>query len=298
MAALNITDWPAVPGTETQNFWSKGFFEGGVEVEWTLTADGAAAVLANQTVVRGPNFTVYYVTIDNSGVSTTPEFSPVSNATEIYDTPTALTSDGISISNVDLTNAEEVTVTIQGTEGENSSVSVNGVSATKQSARKHTRAATAVTYVATLTGDNIGSSISITGSNFTVYHVYANIKKASSNNSEGEVLLENPAKYQTHTIAANKFTNIKSGDEIRIYYSWLQDFYWQVQTWEGFNAGYSYTIEAWGGTSINTKNEFINADNNYIFMTLDSNLITMLQERGIQFSFDGMDVTVVTLVRK
>ena len=57
-------------------------------------------------------------------------------------------------------------------------------------------------------------------------------------------------------------------------------------------------IEAWGGTSINTRREFINTEKNYIFMRLDANLITMLQARGLQMNFDGIDVTVVTLVRK
>ena len=292
----NIEGWPVVPGIETQSYWSKGKLEGGVEVEWTLSAAGAAAVKTNQTVISGPNFTVYYVTIDNSEVVVAPTFTPVNGASEIYSTKTDLTSDGININDVDLTNATEVTVTVQGTESGSSSVSVNGVSATKQSARKRTRSATPVTYTATLTGDNIGTSIRITGSNFTVYHVYANVMKASS--AEGEVLLENPPKYQNHIINANKFTNIKSGDEIRIYYSWLQDHYWQIQTWEGLNAGYQYTIEAWGGTSINTRREFINTEKNYIFMRLDANLITMLQARGLQMNFDGIDVTVVTLVRK
>ena len=61
----NIDDWPNVSGCDFQTYWTKGNVEGGVEVEWTLTANGAADVLANQTVVRGPNFTVKYVTIEN-----------------------------------------------------------------------------------------------------------------------------------------------------------------------------------------------------------------------------------------
>jgi hypothetical protein len=184
----NTTGWPNVTGTENQTYWTKGKVQGGVEVEWTLTAAGAEAVKNNQTIVRGLNFTVYYVTIDNSEVIT---FTPVRGATEVYNTPTALTSEGISINNVDLTNATEVTVTVQGTESGTSSVSVNGVSATKQSARKRTRSATPVTYTATLTGDQIGSSINITGSNFTVYHVYANVTKASTGGGgDGIVLID------------------------------------------------------------------------------------------------------------
>jgi hypothetical protein len=100
------------------------------------------------------------------------------------------------------------------------------------------------------------------------------------------------------TIEASNFNNIKAGDEIRIYYTSLGQWYWQVQTWEGFNKGYSYTIEGWGGTSINTNNKFLNTSEKYITLPIDANLITMLQERGIRIQCDQIEVTEIALIRK
>lgn len=99
-------------------------------------------------------------------------------------------------------------------------------------------------------------------------------------------------------IDASNFSNIKTGDEIRIYYTSLGQWYWQVQTWEGYNAGYSYTIEGWGGTSINTRNEFLNTTDKYIYLPIDANLITMLQARGIRIQCDQIEVTEIALIRK
>ena len=100
------------------------------------------------------------------------------------------------------------------------------------------------------------------------------------------------------TIEASNFSNIKAGDEIRIYYTSLGQYWWQVQTWEGFNQGYSYTIEGWGGTYINSNNNFLNTSEKYITMPIDANLITMLQERGIRIQCDQIEVTEIALIRK
>ena len=100
------------------------------------------------------------------------------------------------------------------------------------------------------------------------------------------------------TIEASNFNSIKAGDEIRIYYTSLGQWYWQVQTWEGFNQGYSYTIEGWGGTLINTNNNFLNTSEKYITLPIDANLITMLQERGIRIQCDQIEVTEIALIRK
>lgn len=110
-------------------------------------------------------------------------------------------------------------------------------------------------------------------------------------------LVTGPLNGQT-IIEASNFNNIKAGDEIRIYYSSLGQWYWQVQTWEGQNAGYNYTIEGWGGTSINTKTEFLNTTEKYITLPIDANLITMLQARGIRIQCDEIVVTEIALIRK
>ena len=307
----NIEGWPAVPGIEAQSFWTKGNVEGGVEVEWTLNAEGAAAVKANQTVVRGPNFTVHYVTIDNSAVSTEPTFTPVSGASEIYSTQTALTSEGISINNVDLTNATEVTVTVQGTESGSSSVSVNGVSATKQSARKRTRSATPVTYTATLTGNNIGSSINITGSNFTVYHVYANVTKASSGGGNGTTLwtYENDATYHNDYyiewgyIAAGKWKDEYGNKKIKIYCTFKSNYFqfkFRLGDWVAYPDNILSSDSNW---SLSGDKKAIVASENagnrtggYIELNLNPTLVSLFKTNGAYLmDIDQINISTITI---
>ena len=122
----------------------------------------------------------------------------------------------------------------------------------------------------------------------------------NTNSYAGTLLLENPAVNQQNNIPASVFenANVKAGDQIRIYYSWLQDYYWQIYTLEGLNSGYQYTIQAWNGTGINTQSRFVNSTENYIFMDIDSDLATMLRARGIIMVLDGMTATYITLVQQ
>jgi hypothetical protein len=141
----------------------------------------------------------------------------------------------------------------------------------------------------------------IYGTNVTALAItYDNSHKVTNETSSPSgktTLVTGPLNGQV-TIEASNFNNIKAGDEIRIYYTSLGQWYWQVQTWEGFNKGYSYTIEGWGGTSINTNNNFLNTSEKYITLPIDANLITMLQERGIRIQCDQIEVTEIALIRK
>jgi len=309
----NIEGWPVVPGIETQSYWSKGKLEGGVEVEWTLSAAGAAAVKTNQTVISGPNFTVYYVTIDNSEVVVAPTFTPVNGASEIYSTKTDLTSDGININDVDLTNATEVTVTVQGTESGSSSVSVNGVSATKQSARKRTRSATPVTYTATLTGDNIGSSIRITGSNFTVYHIYANVTKASSGGAAGETLWTDEENHSVDQwgnanwgyIAPNLWKDEFANKTLKINCTFTNQYYFGF----GFYLGSTWPIYPENALSsdsnweINGDKKIIFANANagnrtdgYIELKLNATLVNLFKKYGAYLTnVDQLTISTITI---
>ena len=145
------------------------------------------------------------------------------------------------------------------------------------------------------------SGLIIYGTNVTALAItYDNSHKVTNETpspSGKTTLVTGPLNGQV-TIEASKFNNIKAGDEIRIYYTSLGQWYWQVQTWEGFNKGYSYTIEGWGGTSINTNNNFLNTSEKYITLPIDANLITMLQERGIRIQCDQIEVTEIALIRK
>ena len=145
------------------------------------------------------------------------------------------------------------------------------------------------------------SGLIIYGTNVTALAItYDNSHKVTNETpspSGKTTLVTGPLNGQV-TIEASNFNNIKAGDEIRIYYTSLGQWYWQVQTWEGFNKGYSYTIEGWGGTSINTNNNFLNTSEKYITLPIDANLITMLQERGIRIQCDQIEVTEIALIRK
>ena len=145
------------------------------------------------------------------------------------------------------------------------------------------------------------SGLIIYGTNVTALAItYDNSQKVTNEtpSTPGKTTLVNgPLNGMTIIDAAN-FNNIHAGDEIRIYYTSLGQWYWQVQTWEGYNKGYSYTIEGWGGTSINTNNNFLNTTEKYITLPIDANLITMLQARGIRIQCDQIEVTEIALIRK
>ena len=145
------------------------------------------------------------------------------------------------------------------------------------------------------------SGLIIYGTNVTALAItYDNSHKVTNETpspSGKTTLVTGPLNGQV-TIEASNFNNIKAGDEIRIYYTSLGQWYWQVQTWEGYNKGYSYTIEGWGGTSINTNNNFLNTTEKYITLPIDANLITMLQARGIRIQCDQIEVTEIALIRK
>jgi hypothetical protein len=145
------------------------------------------------------------------------------------------------------------------------------------------------------------SGLIIYGTNVTALAItYDNSHKVTNETpspSGKTTLVTGPLNGQV-TIEASNFNNIKAGDEIRIYYTSLGQHWWQVQTWEGFNQGYSYTIEGWGGTNINSNNNFLNTSEKYITLPIDANLITMLQERGIRIQCDQIEVTEIALIRK
>lgn len=126
---------------------------------------------------------------------------------------------------------------------------------------------------------------------------YDNSQKSTQTGGSTTTLVNGPLNGQVY-IPASSFDNIKANDEIRIYYSSWGPYWWQVQTWEGQNAGYSYTIEGWGGNSINGNNEFMNTTDKYIYLPIDTKLITMLQARGIRIQCDNIVVTEIALIRK
>lgn len=116
---------------------------------------------------------------------------------------------------------------------------------------------------------------------------------------QGTTIYANPS--GQFTIDNSNFANVKDKDEIRIYYTKDPSGWWQVQTWEGFNQGYQYTIAGWGGTSINSKSEFLKTDSDghkYILLPVDTSLANMLKERGIKIQVDQIKPACVTLVSK
>jgi hypothetical protein len=246
------------------------------------------------------------ITVENAS-SNNPQAEPTFPAASgnlAYNQVTDI-SNGVSINNVDVSNASEVTVTVQGTSEGNSSVSVNGVTATQQSSarqRARTRTASPVTYVATLTGNSIGKSISITGSNFTVYKVYVDVK-TSSQQTTGTNLwtttgeYDNTAQIQANTIISS---GAKQGDIIRCsgtlpsgQYDW-----WYVKAYYyGDNNWQDLSIPSWGN-----RNE-INKDNvgpynragGYIDIVLDQTTFGIVLSRGliIQASYNLQSVDLI-----
>ena len=107
------------------------------------------------------------------------------------------------------------------------------------------------------------------------------------------VLVQNP-NGQT-TIGKDKFSNTIVGDEIRIYYSSLGQWYWQVQTWNGAEGAQDYTIPNWGGATINTKNSCLNTTDKYVLIEIDSSFLSVLKNKGIKIQCDSMTPTSIVL---
>lgn len=152
----------------------------------------------------------------------------------------------------------------------------------------------------TLTNDNIkNGGLTILGDLFTVVRV--DIQPATNTNTGGggsEKVLTWSDVYGTKVYDKENFTNVKTGDEIRIYVSNYLDSWWQIQTWEGQNAGYSYKITGWGGNSIHTNNAF--KTDSYIYIPIDdeNNFATMLKNRGIRIQCDRLEVSSIKLYSK
>ena len=114
------------------------------------------------------------------------------------------------------------------------------------------------------------------------------------NNGNNKVLVSNPTESSQMLISSDKFSNVKVGDEIRIYYSSLGQWYWQVQTWDGANSQ-AYTIPNWGGYTINTKNECLNTADKYVLIEIDESFLSVLQNKGIKIQCDSMTPTSIVL---
>ena len=153
---------------------------------YTLSTSQAASAKANGLSITGSDFTLYYVTIDDSDIDRTVEVEPTFSSNEITGSaimlnPTTLSATGINISNSNFVNAGAGTeVYVYGTGDETSvSVSVNGSNLSKANSRQ-TRGTTYVTKAKksvkfTMTAEQAAAAqtngIKIAGTNFVLHAV-------------------------------------------------------------------------------------------------------------------------------
>jgi len=97
------TSWAEISGLGIQNYWTLGNVKGGVVMNWTLTEAAARELIANGVNVTGPDFTLKYVTIDNTNAT------PVSNNSDEGSEPNingTTTWSATSFNNQELVSAE------------------------------------------------------------------------------------------------------------------------------------------------------------------------------------------------
>ena len=175
-----------------------------------------------------------------------------------------------------------------------------------------TRAASQVSFKFKVQNEDVaakirqsGIKIKLNSGSFKLYQVAAKIVEKQTTPSTpstgggNETVLTYENQWGQLVISNGQFANVKTGDEIRIYYSAITNqWYWQIQTWDGSNSGYNYKITAWGSNLINTKNEFKTDD--YFFIPIDdeNSFATMLKEKGIRIQCDNITVSSIKLCSK
>lgn len=320
-SVTNDNQWTKLIEATSGNYDSH-LSNGSGYIEYTVTQEALAAMQTNSFVVLGINFKLLGVTVDNTNArsSSTPEAATytaptlASGETSVYSSNSGvdLNATGETVNTGLTTVGENTEITVHGV-GENANISVTTSDGTalETASSARTRAAAQTSFKFKVQSEAVAAKIRTSGikvklnsGSFKMYMVAAKISAytpsaSSTEDSEGTSLLASGPLNGTETIDKGKFSGVKINDEIRIYYTSLGQWYWQVITWEGLNKGYNYTINGWGATSINTNNNFKNETEKYIYIPIDNvGFVEMLTNRGIRIQCDQIVVDRIVLVKK